>query len=158
MNQIQIENFLSKYPNIFNEPDNMFNLYNEDFGKNIYHKKEFYDETLDKIEKIPKKKGELLKHQKIISRFLSSYTLYDQLLLFHAMGSGKTCSAVGAVEKIRSEGRGFKGAIYVAKGTGLLNNFMDEIIFKCTDGRYIPENYDELTEKKKTRRKKKGYR
>lgn len=69
--------------------------------------------------------------------------------------SGKTCTAVGAIEKVRAEKMGFKGALYLAKGEGLINNFINELMFKCTDGRYIPENYDSLTELEKTHRKNK---
>lgn len=69
--------------------------------------------------------------------------------------TGKTCSAIGAIERIRSENSTFKKAVILAKGTGLLNNFMNELIFKCTDGRYIPEDYENLSNLKKTIRKKK---
>lgn len=70
--------------------------------------------------------------------------------------TGKTCTAVGAIEQIRSEGGGFRGAFYLAKGDALLNNFINELIFKCTDGRYIPDEYKKLTELEKVRRKKKS--
>ena len=70
--------------------------------------------------------------------------------------TGKSCSAVGAIEQIKSEGGGFRGALYLATGETLINNFIDEIIFKCTDGRYIPENYDELSDLEKVHRKKKA--
>ena len=70
--------------------------------------------------------------------------------------TGKSCSAVGAIEQIRSEGGGFRGALYLATGETLVNNFIDEIVFKCTDGRYIPEGYDELTDLEKVHRKKKA--
>lgn len=69
--------------------------------------------------------------------------------------SGKTCSAIGAVEQIRSENSTFTGAMYFASGQGLLNNFLNELLFKCTKGQYIPENYDELTENQRVRRSKK---
>lgn len=70
--------------------------------------------------------------------------------------TGKTCSAIGAIEQIRSEGGGFRGAFYLAKGDALINNFINELIFKCTDGRYIPEEYDKLTELEKAHRRRKS--
>lgn len=70
--------------------------------------------------------------------------------------TGKSCSAVGAIEQIRSEGGSFRGALYLATGETLVNNFIDEIVFKCTDGRYIPEEYDKLTDLEKVHRKKKA--
>ncbi len=149
--------FLPKYPNIVQEQQELFNPYNNEFYENIYHKKEFYDEKLDKTEEFPEEVGELLKHQKIIARFFTSHTNYDQLLLVHEMGTGKSCSAIGAIEQIKADG-GFKGALYLAKGDALVNNFMNELIFKCTDGRYIPEDYDNLTKIEQVHRKKKAIR
>ena len=150
-----ITNFLPKYPNI--EPrDPIFNLYPDtNFNESIYKKKEFYDDKLPKIEEFPQKAGVLMKHQKIISKFFSSFTLYNSLLLVHEPGTGKSCAAIGAVEKIKEDGS-FRGVLYIAKGEALLNNFIHELIHKCTDGRYIPENYPELTRIEKIRREKKA--
>lgn len=156
--QIDIVDFLPKYPNINKLKEEIFNPYDEDFYENIYKKKEFYDNKLPEVEEFPQVVGTLMKHQKLIANFFSSNTIYDELLLLHEMGSGKTCSAIGAVEQIRSEGGGFRGALYLAKGEALINNFVNELIFKCTDGLYIPENYDDLTEGEKNRRKKKAIR
>lgn len=156
--ELDITNFLPKYPNIYQLEGEIFNPYEENFYENIYKKKEFYDEKLPEIEELPNMVGKLMKHQKLIARFFSSHTLYDVLLLLHEMGTGKTCSAIGAIEQIRSEGGGFKGALYLAKGEALINNFINELIFKCTDGRYIPEGYEQLTELEKIHRKKKAIR
>lgn len=152
---IDISNFLPKYPNIRQIQDEIFDPYSNDFYEAIYTKKEFYDNRLETTEQLFQEPGILTKHQKLISRFFSSHTLYDELLLVAMMGTGKTCTAVGAIEQIRSEG-GFRGALYLAKGDALLNNFINELIFKCTDGRYIPTEYQNLTELEKIRRKKKS--
>uniref|UniRef100_UPI0039801E0A hypothetical protein n=1 Tax=Salmonella sp. s60131 TaxID=3159722 RepID=UPI0039801E0A len=42
----------------------------------------------------------LFPHQKFIARFISPYTLYDSLILFHEMGSGKTQSAIEVAETL----------------------------------------------------------
>ena len=155
--ELDIVNFLPKYPNIeqYDVSKNILNPYDEDFYKVIYKKKEFYENRLESLEEIPKKAGTLMNHQKLIARFFSSNTLYDELLLLHEMGTGKSCSAVGAIEQIREEGL-FKGALYFAKGEALINNFTNELIFKCTDGRYIPDEYQVISELKKVHRKKKA--
>ena len=155
---IDIADFLPKYPNIEPIGDALFDPYEDDFYMSVYEKKEFYDVRLKSIEAAPSNPGMLMNHQKIISRFLSSYTIYDQLLLVHEMGTGKTCVAVGAVEQIREEHKGFRGALYLARGESLINNFINELIFKCTDGRYIPEGYEGLTNLEKVHRKKKAIR
>ena len=152
-----IYDFLPKYPNINNDSNEIFNPYDDNFYQNIFRKKEFYDEKLDKTEDFPEEVGGLLKHQKIIARFFSSRTDYNQLLLVHEMGTGKSCSAIGAIEEIKKSG-GFRKALYLAKGEALINNFINELIFKCTDGRYIPENYDSLTKLEQAHRKKKMVR
>ena len=150
-----ITDFLPKYPNINQETEEIFNPYDDDFYENIYRKKEFYDNRLSAIEEFPQEPGQLMKHQKIISNFLSSHTIYNELLLFHSMGTGKSCSTIGAVEAIKEAG-GFRGALYLVKGEALINNFINELVFNCTDGRYIPEDYDKLTVMEKLRRKKKA--
>ena len=127
--ELDITNFLPKYPNVKQLEGEIFNPYDEDFYEVIYKKKEFYDEKLPAVEEFPSVVGDLMKHQKLIARFFSSHTLYDALLLVHEMGTGKTCSAIGAIEQIRSEGGGFRGALYLAKGDALINNFINELIF-----------------------------
>jgi superfamily II DNA or RNA helicase len=156
MKTLGIVDFLPKYPNLVNEKHDILNPYDDDFYKNIYEKKEFYDEKLESVEPFPQNIGEMMKHQKLIAKFLSSYTPYNGILLMHQMGTGKTCSSVAAVEQIKREKNGFTGALIFARGDGLLNNYTDEIIFKCTPGDYIPENYDSLTELEKTHRKRKN--
>ena len=132
---MDLYNFLPKYQ-IINYP---LNIYDNNLQKVLYNKKEFYDERLDKFEKKPSQKGELMKHQKIISRFLSSYTPYDGILLFHYMGTGKTCSVIGSIEKIFNEKQyNLQKAIIIVKGKNIINNFINEIINTCTNDIYVP--------------------
>jgi superfamily II DNA or RNA helicase len=133
---MEILDFIPKYPNIHNYSDNIFNPYVEDLNLVIFKKKEFYDERLPKIEPFPEKPGDQMKHQKIIARFFSSRTMYDQLLLLHGLGTGKTCASIAAIEQIRSENSTIKGAIICAKGEALLRNFINELVNKCTAGQY----------------------
>jgi superfamily II DNA or RNA helicase/ribosomal protein S18 acetylase RimI-like enzyme len=142
---MDIHEFLPKYPNIKKSEEDILNPYDNGFYESIFKKKEFYDERLPKIEDLPNEKGILMKHQKIIARFLSSHTLYDSLLLVHEMGTGKTCSAIGAIEQIKNENNNFKGAMIFAKGQGLLQNFIKELRDKCTAGQYIPEGFVDNT-------------
>ena len=155
--ELDITNFLLKYPNINRISEDILNPYDEDLYECLYKKKEFYDNRLEESEEFPNEVGTLMKHQKAIAHFFSSNTLYDELLLVHEMGSGKTCSAVGAIEQIRQEGK-FRGALYLAKGDALIDNFINELIFKCTDGRYIPPSYKDSTDLEKVHRKKKAIR
>ena len=45
---------------------------------------------------------ELLPHQMFVKNFLSFQTPYNALLLYHMLGTGKTCTAIGVAEEMRS--------------------------------------------------------
>lgn len=45
---------------------------------------------------------ELMPHQQFVKSFLSFETPYNSLLLYHGLGSGKTCSAIGIAEEMRN--------------------------------------------------------
>ena len=139
-----ITDFLPAYPYIENYEYDFLNPYDQNFYTSIFKKKEFYDEKLEKFE-IKNEDEVLYKHQKIISRFFSSYTPYDQLLLVHEMGTGKTMAALGAIEQIKKENSTITGSIIIAKGDLILNNFKTELIKKFKD-QYTPENSEFLTE------------
>uniref|UniRef100_A0A6C0K1J0 Helicase ATP-binding domain-containing protein n=1 Tax=viral metagenome TaxID=1070528 RepID=A0A6C0K1J0_9ZZZZ len=72
--------------------------------------KEFYDTQYDgQIHPIEKQSEllcntgfELLPHQLFVKNFLSMQTPYNSLLLYHGLGSGKTCSSIGIAEEMRS--------------------------------------------------------
>lgn len=74
------------YPNI-NDPE---------LQQNIFKKKEFI-ELLDN-KKINYKYQILDKYQEFIRRFISPYTYYDRILLFHSTGTGKSFSAISVAE------------------------------------------------------------
>lgn len=153
---MDIKDFLPAYPNIQNTKYDMLNPYEEDFYEALFHKKEFYENRLDRVEVFPKERGALTKYQKTVVRYISNHTPYDRLLLVHFMGSGKTCSAIGAIENIKNETNIFTGALILAKGEKIHNLFRKALVETCTAGQYIPENFSKLTalEKKHRIRKK----
>lgn len=144
--------FIPKYPdfnNMYGEDVDYESYDTDDFYKNIYNKREFREVKLDREEDVPKLPGQMMNHQKFLSRFLSHRTPYDKILLVHAMGVGKTCSSISIIENNKDL---YKGAIILAKNEGLLKNYENELVFKCTPGIYIPENIDRLTDLEKTHR------
>lgn len=150
---LQIHDFLPKYPGIDESKYNSLNTYpNTSFNQAIYMKKEFYENRPTKAIVFPKERGTLTNYQTTIARYMSSHTPYNRLLLVHAMGSGKTCSAIGAIEQIRRETPFYTKAVILASSENLLRNFRNELVFKCTSGEYIPENFHKLSDKKKTYR------
>jgi superfamily II DNA or RNA helicase len=152
---MEIQDFLPKYPNITKSGYDALNPYEDDFYNTIFHKQEFYDEKLPRIEEYPSEQGLLMKHQKLIARFLSSYTPYDSLLLLHEMGTGKTCAAIGAIEQIKRENGTIDGAVIVAS-QGLLNNFEQDLLHRCTAGEYVPDDFEDMSVFTQKRRVKKS--
>ena len=96
-----------------NENEDLFlypNLNDSKFNIKIASKKEFNDTQYDgKIYKDIRKHAdelavmepELQPHQAFVKNFLSSETPYNSLLLYHGLGSGKTCCAIGVCEEMR---------------------------------------------------------
>lgn len=80
------------------------------FNIKIAKKKEFndtqYDGTIHDIKKqsniLCNIEFELMPHQLFVKNFMSLQTPYNSLLLYHGLGSGKTCSAIGIAEEMRS--------------------------------------------------------
>ena len=118
---MDIIDFLPSYP----DTDDKF------FHKKINNKYEFSNLKLDSIEPVPVNQGVLMNHQKILSIYMSTNTLYDSMLVVHEMGTGKSCTAVGVIEQILKEKNGINKAIYLSRGPDLLINFREEYVHKC---------------------------
>ena len=81
---------------------------------------------------------ELLPHQKIVREYLSAETPYRGLLVYHGLGSGKTCSSIAVAESLVSDRR-----IYVMLPASLEINYRGELR-KCGDPIYAYEQHWEL--------------
>jgi len=73
---------------------------------------------------------DLLTHQKIVRDYLNLYTPYRGLLLYHGLGSGKTCSSIALAEGMKSDKR-----VFVLTPAALKMNFFSEMK-KCGDPLY----------------------
>ncbi len=78
----------------------------------------------------PDKKFELLTHQNIVRDYLNMYTPYRGLLLYHGLGSGKTCSSIGIAEGLKNDKR-----IIVMIPASLKMNYIEELK-NCGDPLY----------------------
>lgn len=126
------------YP-VFDDPN---------FNIKISQKKEFsdtkYDGSIYNIEEYAKilstAEYELLPQQAFVRNFLSFQTPYNSLLLFHGLGSGKTCSAIGVCEEMRDYLRqmGISKRIIIVASPNVQDNFklqlFDERKLKEVDG------------------------
>ncbi len=137
-----IETFLPKYPEIHSNDISIFDLFEkETFNKVIFRKKEFYQLRLNEAQPDAPADGQFYNHQKIIARFLASFTPYNELLLFWKPGLGKTCGAIGAIENIIKDRSVYKikHALIIVKNKGLVKQFQNEVLHTCTFGKYATE-------------------
>lgn len=103
------------------------------FSEKIASHKEFYDTQYDgeirDIKEYAKKmcdaSFELLPHQLFVKNFLSFQTPYNSLLLYHGLGTGKTCSSIGIGEEMRSymKQTGIKQRILVVAAPNVQANY-----------------------------------
>ena len=81
----------------------------------------------------------LLTHQKIVRDYLNIFSPYRGLLLFHGLGSGKTCSSIAIAEGLKT----FK-KIIVMTPASLRMNYMEEMKSKCGDLMYKKNQFWEF--------------
>lgn len=118
---------MSKYPNIKSSK----------FYKNINEKFKLYKiPNHNKTEKeiCYPKEFQLQKPQLFVSKYINPLTQYQNLLVFHGIGSGKTCTAVQLGETWKHK----RKIIFVAPAS-LLDNFRKELRSKCAGNTYVTE-------------------
>ena len=80
----------------------------------------------------------LMTHQKVIRDYMNLYTPYRGLLLFHGLGSGKTCSSIAIAEGMKSGRR-----VIIMTPASLRGNYMVELK-KCGDSLYKKNQFWEF--------------
>lgn len=117
----------------------MFKFYLPYYNTNGEYKE--FDLQLNNKEAIPDGPGILLKHQELIANMMRGATNTEALLLVHDMGTGKTCTAIGSIEKnLGDEIYGMEKAIVLNRGKAIMNNFINELVTKCTTKYNIVDN------------------
>lgn len=87
-------------------------------------------------------KFKLQNPQQSMSQYINPSTPYKSILLFHKIGSGKTCSAISIAE----QWKGVRKIIFVAPAS-LLGNFRKELRSQCPGDEYITPVERKLLEK-----------
>lgn len=115
------------YPNI-NDPT---------FNIKIAERKEFNEQsTVFSVNDVEKESDklcsasfELSPHQQFVKNFLSINTPYNSLLLFHGLGTGKTCSAIGVSEEMRvyMKQMGITKKIIIVASPNVQENFRQQL-------------------------------
>jgi len=110
------------------------------FNIKIAQKKEFnetkYDGSVnnkmsieEQAEKMCKAEFELAPHQLFVRNFLSYNTPYNSLLLYHGLGTGKTCSAITIAEEMREylNQLGVSQRIVIVASPNVQDNFKNQL-------------------------------
>ena len=86
------------------------------------------------------KEFKLQKPQKFVSEYLKPGTPYRGLLIFHQIGSGKTCASVAIAEQWKTRRK-----IIVSVPAALVHNYYKELMSSCPDDIYLSlEDKDKL--------------
>ena len=124
-----------------NEDNNDYlypNLNDAKFNIKISTKKEFNDTKYDgtvyenikhQADILANADFELQPHQAFVKNFMSFQTPYSSLLLYHGLGTGKTCSAIGVCEEMRDymKQMGISKRIMIVASENVQNNFKLQI-------------------------------
>lgn len=155
--KMNILDFLPKYPFTVDYEKKVLNPYQDKFNNVIPTKKEFQQLKLEANQGVLEY-GQQYKHQQMLARYMNVKTPYNGLLIFHEMGTGKTCTAIGIIEGIRYDKKSnFKGALIIVKGMSIARNFIQELFFSCTGGKYIPQDWQQLSDIQRINKLKKEY-
>ena len=76
-----------------------------------------------------------LVHQMIVNRYLNSFTPYRGLLLYHGLGSGKTCSSISIIEGMKNTHK-----VFVMTPASLQANYRTQMKY-CGDQLFKTNNY-----------------
>jgi superfamily II DNA or RNA helicase len=103
------------------------------------------EELVEVADRLCNEELELSTYQTVIRNFLSNDTPYNGLLLFHGLGTGKTCSAITVAEEHRRflKESGLKRFIYVLGGLNIQDNFKKQLF----DPAYLTQNGSDWTYK-----------
>ena len=134
-----IEEFLEKvneYDEIVEDEENNLwqgypDLTDPHFNSKIYNKKEFRNHIIEK-EQIVLNKPKSIEFRKsatqaFVSTYLSPFTPYNGLLLWHGVGVGKTCAAISSAENFRRYGKLHGKIIILVPNDTLITNWKNEI-------------------------------
>lgn len=80
----------------------------------------------------------LLTHQKVVRDYLNLYTPYRGILLYHGLGSGKSCTSIAVAEGMKTEKQ-----VILMTPASLKSNFFAELK-KCGDHLYRKNQYWEF--------------
>jgi len=158
------DNSLSEYENESKNNTNLVDLMkinfsypdsdDIDFQYKIYKKREYYynkvpyREAANNYEDIKTyrdkecggEKFQLQTQQSLLSNFINPDTPYRGLLVFHGVGTGKTCSAFAIAENFKDMVKKYNTKIYIlVSGPLIREQWKNELVEKCAKETYLKD-------------------
>lgn len=129
--------YLNKlFDNVYSYPS----ITDKDFQEKIFRKKEFFNyqvqkskdiknyEDLEEYRKNAVSQFKLAEYQQMLANYFNPDTPFNSLLLFHGLGTGKTCCAINIASRFYNQIKKYNTRIYVlVPGPILKENWMNEI-------------------------------
>ncbi len=128
------------YPNLSDTNFNIKIANKKEFSDTRYEGPDFSKTLKEQSDILANADFELQPHQAFVKNFMSFQTPYNSLLLYHGLGSGKTCSAIGVCEEMRDymKQMGISKRIIIVASENVQDNFklqlFDERKLKLIDG------------------------
>jgi hypothetical protein len=153
MDMITIPLYTDTYPSL---DDSAFNSKITSYSDFNIKGKLYHPTTQEEVEELSDRLCnsdiELSTYQTVVRNFLSNDTPYNGLLLFHGLGTGKTCSAITIAEEhrkfLKQSGLGTLSGnkvrekrIYVLGGPNIKSNFKKQLF----DASHLQQNGNEWT-------------
>ena len=122
--------YMNNRENFINFIDGLFDPYKTELNAN--------DDSVSCDSVYGSNEFSLLTHQKIVRDYMNLYTPYRGILLYHGLGSGKTCSSIAIAEGMKT-----KNKIMVMTPASLRVNYIEELK-KCGDILYKKNQFWEF--------------
>ena len=116
------------YPDINDPSFNIKIAERKEFNDNAY-RFGVVNDTEKEAERLCFSSFELNPHQQFVKSYMSINTPYNSLLLFHGLGTGKTCSAIGISEEMRNymKQMGITKKIIIVASPNVQSNFKQQL-------------------------------
>ena len=100
-----------------------------------YKKELAEEEKLASCEKKADSTFSLMTHQKVIMDYINLYTPYRGVLVYHGLGSGKTCTSIAVAEGLKEDKK-----VIIMTPASLKRNYYEELK-KCGDHLYKKDQF-----------------
>ncbi len=132
-------------------PKNRFEIYNQ-FKKYVQQKDR---RNMNSICKNDDNVFRLQAQQLFLKEYINKYPKWKSLLLYHSLGSGKTCTAITMAEELFKQDKHIEKAKVILPAR-LRTNFIDELMSPCAQYNYLDEKLHKEFVSNKTSLKRKN--